>query len=109
MSKALGYPWRVSATAIVRMAMTSGKAEEEFPVTLENPSFSQRLDKRGVPLGWLKYGSGKGPKLLVAGRVGSACTLEIRDQRGGLVEHTPIFWEPGRMFLLTAGKTRRQR
>jgi len=33
--------------------------------------------------------------------VGSACTLEILDKSGTLVKRTPVFWGPGRMFLLT--------
>ncbi len=32
--------------------------------------------------------------------VGSACTLEILDKAGGLVKRTPVFWGPGRKFLL---------
>jgi len=32
--------------------------------------------------------------------VGSACTLEILDAAGALVKRTPVFWGPGRMFLL---------
>ncbi|MFH1267240.1 MAG: VCBS repeat-containing protein, partial [Planctomycetota bacterium] len=32
--------------------------------------------------------------------VGSACTLEILDETGNLVKRTPVFWGPGRMFLL---------
>jgi len=32
--------------------------------------------------------------------VGSACTLEILDEAGNLVKRTPVFWGPGRMFLL---------
>jgi outer membrane protein assembly factor BamB len=35
--------------------------------------------------------------------VGSACTLEILDEGGKLVKRTPVFWGPGRMFLLVAG------
>jgi hypothetical protein len=35
--------------------------------------------------------------------VGSACTLEILDETGTLVKRTPVFWGPGRMFLLVAG------
>ena len=35
--------------------------------------------------------------------VGSACTLEILDMRGELVQRTPVFWGPGRKFLLTNG------
>jgi hypothetical protein len=35
--------------------------------------------------------------------VGSACTLEILDESGKLVKRMPIFWGPGRMFLLVAG------
>lgn len=35
--------------------------------------------------------------------VGSACTLEILDENGKLVKRTPVFWGPGRMFLLVAG------
>lgn len=35
--------------------------------------------------------------------VGSACTLEILDETGKLVKRTPVFWGPGRMFLLVAG------
>jgi len=34
--------------------------------------------------------------------VGSACTLEILDEAGKLVKRTPVFWGPGRMFLLVA-------
>ena len=34
--------------------------------------------------------------------VGSACTLEIIDETGRLVKRTPIFWGPGRQFLLVA-------
>jgi hypothetical protein len=33
--------------------------------------------------------------------VGSACTLEIIDENGNLVKRMPIFWGPGRQFLLT--------
>jgi hypothetical protein len=36
--------------------------------------------------------------------VGSACTLEILDEAGKLVKRTPVFWGPGRMFLLVAGQ-----
>ncbi|MHC4403613.1 MAG: FG-GAP repeat domain-containing protein, partial [Planctomycetota bacterium] len=36
--------------------------------------------------------------------VGSACTLEILDENGTLVKRTPVFWGPGRMFLLVAGR-----
>ncbi len=36
--------------------------------------------------------------------VGSACTLEILDENGRLVKRTPVFWGPGRMFLLVAGR-----
>ena len=32
--------------------------------------------------------------------VGSACTLEILDESGQLVKRTPVFWGPGRQFLL---------
>jgi hypothetical protein len=32
--------------------------------------------------------------------VGSACTLEILDERGQLVKRLPVFWGPGRRFLL---------
>lgn len=32
--------------------------------------------------------------------VGSACTLEILDEQGHLVKRTPVFWGPGRKFLL---------
>jgi hypothetical protein len=32
--------------------------------------------------------------------VGSACTLEILDERGELVKRLPVFWGPGRQFLL---------
>ncbi|MEA1949916.1 MAG: VCBS repeat-containing protein, partial [Planctomycetota bacterium] len=35
--------------------------------------------------------------------VGSACTLEILDATGKLVKRTPVFWGPGRRFLLVAG------
>jgi hypothetical protein len=35
--------------------------------------------------------------------VGSACTLEILDETGKLVKRTPVFWGPGRMFLLVPG------
>jgi len=35
--------------------------------------------------------------------VGSACTLEILDETGKLVKRTPVFWGPGRKFLLVAG------
>ena len=34
--------------------------------------------------------------------VGSACTLEILDERGALVRRTPIFWGPCGKFLLAA-------
>ncbi|MEN6303934.1 MAG: VCBS repeat-containing protein, partial [Armatimonadia bacterium] len=33
--------------------------------------------------------------------VGSACTLEILDETGQLVKRLPVFWGPGRKFLLT--------
>jgi outer membrane protein assembly factor BamB len=36
--------------------------------------------------------------------VGSACTLEILDGAGELVKRTPVFWGPGRMFLLVDGR-----
>ncbi|NQT12051.1 MAG: VCBS repeat-containing protein, partial [Planctomycetes bacterium] len=36
--------------------------------------------------------------------VGSACTLEILDETGRLVKRTPIFWGPGRQFLLVAAQ-----
>ena len=36
--------------------------------------------------------------------VGSACTLEVLDETGKLVKRTPVFWGPGRMFLLVAGR-----
>jgi hypothetical protein len=36
--------------------------------------------------------------------VGSACTLEILDDAGKLVKRTPVFWGPGRKFLLVAGR-----
>lgn len=36
--------------------------------------------------------------------VGSACTVEILDETGKLVRRTPVFWGPGRMFLLVAGR-----
>ncbi len=36
--------------------------------------------------------------------VGSACTLEILDETGKLVKRTPIFWGPGRKFLLVPGR-----
>ena len=32
--------------------------------------------------------------------VGSACTLEILDENGQLVKRTPVFWGPGRQFLM---------
>lgn len=32
--------------------------------------------------------------------VGSACTLEVLDETGKLVKRTPVFWGPGRKFLL---------
>ncbi len=32
--------------------------------------------------------------------VGSACTLEVLDETGSLVKRTPVFWGPGRKFLL---------
>ncbi|MBN2128107.1 MAG: hypothetical protein JW741_01370 [Sedimentisphaerales bacterium] len=35
--------------------------------------------------------------------VGSACTLEILDQNGQLVKRTPVFWGPGRRFLVVTG------
>jgi hypothetical protein len=35
--------------------------------------------------------------------VGSACTLEILDDTGALVKRTPVFWGPGRAFLLVGG------
>ncbi|NLX96560.1 MAG: hypothetical protein GXY83_10325 [Rhodopirellula sp.] len=35
--------------------------------------------------------------------VGSACTLEILDESGKLVKRMPIFWGPGRKFLLVDG------
>lgn len=35
--------------------------------------------------------------------VGSACTLEILDETGKLAKRTPVFWGPGRGFLLVAG------
>ncbi|NUQ64449.1 MAG: hypothetical protein HUU20_18440, partial [Pirellulales bacterium] len=35
--------------------------------------------------------------------VGSACTLEILDEAGKLVKRMPIFWGPGRKFLLVNG------
>jgi outer membrane protein assembly factor BamB len=35
--------------------------------------------------------------------VGSACTLEILDETGSLVKRTPVFWGPGRKFLLVDG------
>lgn len=33
--------------------------------------------------------------------VGSACTLEFLDPGGGLVKRIPVFWGPGRHFLVT--------
>ena len=36
--------------------------------------------------------------------VGSACTLEVLDEAGMLVKRTPVFWGPGRKFLLVAGR-----
>jgi len=36
--------------------------------------------------------------------VGSACTVEILDETGKLVRRMPVFWGPGRMFLLVAGR-----
>jgi outer membrane protein assembly factor BamB len=36
--------------------------------------------------------------------VGSACTLEILDERGTLVKRTPIFWGPCWKFLLVPGR-----
>lgn len=35
--------------------------------------------------------------------VGSACTLEILDETGTLVKRTPVFWGPGRRFILVDG------
>ena len=35
--------------------------------------------------------------------VGSACTLEILDMEGGLVERLPVFWGPGTRFALIDG------
>ena len=35
--------------------------------------------------------------------VGSACTLEILDESGKLVKRTPVFWGPGRKFLIVDG------
>ncbi|MBN2295357.1 MAG: hypothetical protein JXM70_23200 [Pirellulales bacterium] len=35
--------------------------------------------------------------------VGSACTLEILDETGKLVKRMPVFWGPGRRFLLVKG------
>jgi len=35
--------------------------------------------------------------------IGSACTLEIIDERGQLVKRMPIFWGPGWKFLLVEG------
>lgn len=35
--------------------------------------------------------------------VGSACTLEILDESGKLVRRMPVFWGPGRMFLMIPG------
>ena len=35
--------------------------------------------------------------------VGSACTLEILDENGALVKRTPVFWGPGRKFLIVDG------
>ncbi|MHB8994811.1 MAG: FG-GAP repeat domain-containing protein [Armatimonadota bacterium] len=32
--------------------------------------------------------------------VGSACTLEILDEQGQLVKRLPVFWGPGRQFLM---------
>ncbi len=32
--------------------------------------------------------------------VGSACTLEILDENGSLVKRIPVFWGPGRRFLM---------
>lgn len=32
--------------------------------------------------------------------VGSACTLEVLDTKGGLVKRTPIFWGPGKLFAM---------
>ena len=32
--------------------------------------------------------------------IGSACTLEILDENGQLVKRTPVFWGPGRQFLM---------
>jgi hypothetical protein len=36
--------------------------------------------------------------------VGSACTLEILDERGKLVKRTPVFWGPARKFWLVPGR-----
>lgn len=35
--------------------------------------------------------------------VGSACTLEILDENGGLVKRMPVFWGPGSVFELMDG------
>ena len=35
--------------------------------------------------------------------VGSACTLEILDEEGGLIERLPVFWGPGTEFALIDG------
>lgn len=32
--------------------------------------------------------------------IGSACTLEILNENGQLVKRTPVFWGPGRQFLM---------
>lgn len=32
--------------------------------------------------------------------VGSACTLEVLDTKGGLVRRRPIFWGPGKLFAI---------
>jgi len=36
--------------------------------------------------------------------VGSACTLEILDERGKLVKRTPVFWGPARKFWLVPAR-----
>lgn len=74
-------------------------------------SFTSEMDKAVWEAGkqyWFKaahpgiYGLGTGD--LGSGPlcfVGSACTLEFLDPAGKLVKRTPVFWGPGRQFLVT--------
>lgn len=56
MSKTIAEKCGTLAALVVLLTWASANGKDLFDVTLANPSFDQGVDKKGVPVGWLKYG-----------------------------------------------------